>query len=230
MFRFAALALGGLLGLGASASAAVIVDKTPDLGPYWQPLDGTPNGTYVYTDSFVFTGATGTLLDTVGVYLLSLGGAGTPFRYEVYADNANAPNPASVLGTSGYMQDANTTLHLDTATLLSPFALTNGSRYWIAASTVGQPSQGAYQFGGHTQNSIYADNGTFWFSNDPAGLAFDGQRLTPEIAIYAASVGIAAVPVPEPATLALVSVALGLMGARVRVRRGRTNTPAVSLT
>jgi len=53
--------------LSSLGLAATIVDKTPDLGPFWHPLSTT--GTYVYTDSFVFSGTTGTLATVLGVYM-----------------------------------------------------------------------------------------------------------------------------------------------------------------
>lgn len=212
MNRFAKAAsfvVAGILALSSATSAAIIVDKTPDVGPFWHPLDGTPNGTYVYTNSFVFTGATGMLMDTVGIYLRNedLNSAGTPFRFEVYADNANAPNPLSVLAVSGYMQVANNSLALVTNSLTTSVSLVNGVRYWIGASVVGQASQGSYQVGGHTQNSIYPDNGTFWYSNDPNGINFDGQNGNPEMGIYASG---NAPEVPEPGSLILF--ALGAVG------------------
>jgi len=218
--KTAALLFAGVLAASSSLPAGIIVDKSPDLGAYWQPLDGTPSGTYVYANSFLFTGTTGTLMDTVGIYLLNnSASSGTPFRFEVYADAGNAPDPLTVLGVTGYQQVANPSLALVTNTLLTPISLTSGVQYWIAASTVGQPSSGSYQVGGHTQNSIYSDNGTFWYSNDPAGLVFDGQDQTPEIGIYASS-GLTAVP--EPASLALAGVgAAGLWIGTLRRRRQR---------
>lgn len=190
------------------APAAVIVNKSPDLGLYWQPLSS--DGTYVYASSFIFTGTTGTLVDTLGAYMaVSIEGAGSPFRFELFADDANSPDPANVLAVTGYQTSSVSTLQLITGSLLVPYALTNGTRYWIAASTVGQTGGNAYQVGGHTQNSVYNDNGTFWYSNDPSGLAFDGQSLTPEMAIYASGGDSA---IPEPATLATLAAGLGLMG------------------
>ena len=209
----AAFVLLVLISLVSGAAAVTIVDKVPDLGPQWEPLDGTPYGGYVYANSFVFGGSSGTLMKSVGIYMFNAGGAtGSPFRFEVYADNANAPDPNTVLGLTNYMQVANTSLDLVTRPLLSPINLVNGTRYWIAASTVGQASQGShYMVGGHTQNSIYVDNGTFWFSNDPAGLVFDGQAQTPEISIYASTA------IPEVSTFALFG--LGTLGLMVWRRR-----------
>ena len=191
------------------APAAVILDKPADLGPYWHPLSAT--GTYAYANSFVFTGTSGTVADTLGVYMrLNEGeeGTGSPFRFELLADNGNAPDPANVLAVSGYQQYSGTTLQLVTGSLLVPYALTNGTRYWVSASTVGQQGGEAYQVGGHSQNSVYADNGTFWYSNDSSGMNFDGQSLTPEMAIYVAG-GESAIP--EPTASAMIAAGLGLL-------------------
>jgi hypothetical protein len=215
--RVAALLLGGVLVITNSTSAAIIVDKSPDLGPVWSPLAAP---TFVYANSFVFGGTSGTLMDTVGVYMLNFSGtAGTPFRFEVYADTgSNAPDPTTVLGVTGYQTFASSTLTLVTNTLGAAISLTNSVRYWIAASTVGQTPDGGYVVGGHTQNSIYSDNGTFWYSNDPAGLIFDGTELTPEMAIYAS--GPDTPPpqgVPEPASLTIWG--LGLLACAAGIRR-----------
>ncbi|HNY42266.1 MAG TPA: PEP-CTERM sorting domain-containing protein [Bryobacteraceae bacterium] len=200
--------------LAALAPAAVIIDKTPDLGASWSPLSSS--GTYVYSNSFVFTGASGTLADTLGAYMLVSGsGTGAPFRFELLGDDSNSPNPGSVLAVTGYQTSDASTLQLITGSLLVPYALTNGTRYWVAASTVGQSGGNSYQVGGHTQNSIYPDDGTFWYSNDSAGTSFDGQVLTPEMAIYVAG-GESAVP--EPASMATVTAGLGLL-AFLRRRR-----------
>ncbi len=193
--------------LSVVAPAAVIIDKTPDAGPFWSPLSA--GGTYVYANSFVFTGTTGTMAEVLGAYMLVQGGGtGSPFRFELLGDNSNSPDPFSVLAVTGYQQGSGSTLQLLTDSLLVPYALTNGTRYWVSASTVGQQGGSSYQVGGHTQNSIYADNGTFWYSNSSNGLSFDGQSLTPEMAIYVAG-GESAVP--EPATSATIAAGLGLL-------------------
>lgn len=203
----------------SSSRADVIIDKAPNLGPTWAPFGGI-EGTYVYTNSFVFTGATGTILDTVGAYIVRQSeGLGTAFRFEVYADNGNAPDPATVLGVSDHLQADNQTLSLVTSSILSPFSLTNGLRYWIALSAVGQPYAGAYAIGGHTQNSIYNDDGTVWYSNYTDGLEFDGMGMTPEIAIYASGQGFVATT-PEPSTFVLAGMGLGTLAlARRRLAR-----------
>lgn len=195
--RLAAIILLVFAAAGVS-SASVILDKVPNLGPFWSPLSST--GSYVYADSFVLAGGSDSLLTKLGVYmeLLDVGTPGSEFRFELLADSAGSPDPTAVLGQTASLQATNTSLALVTASLLGPVRLTLGTRYWIAVSTVGLGGVGSYQVGGHTQNSIYNDNGTFWFSNDPTGLtwdAFNGEGRTPEMAIYAEGS-----PVPEPGT------------------------------
>jgi hypothetical protein len=226
--KVAALLLGGILAISNSASAAiVIVDKVPNLGEFYRPLSST--GTYVYVNSFISSVPTGTLMDIVGVYMRNEGtGPGSNFRFEVYADDVNIPNtpdPTNVLGVTAYMQVANPVLSLITNTLGAAISLTNGVRYWIAASTVGQngPNDpvGSYQVGGHSQNSIYLDNGVFYYSNDPSGQPYDqtsGVGQLPEMAIYAE--GREPNPpqgVPEPGSLAIWG--LGFLACVAGVRR-----------
>jgi hypothetical protein len=207
--RIAIVAATALICAGLPMAGAVIIDKVPDQGPYWNPL--YEGGTYVYADSFVFNGVNGTAADILGVYLRVDGeGTGSQFRLQLLADQSNAPNSGSVLATTGVLQTSSSTLQLVTGTLLTPYSMTSGTRYWVAASTVGLATGNTtgYQVGAHSQNSIYADNGTFWYSNDSSGLNFDGQRLTPDMAIYVAG-GEGAVP--EPATLSLLGVGLGAL-------------------
>jgi hypothetical protein len=200
--------------LGATLSHAyVVVDKTPDIGAFWQPLSAPTAGTEVYTNSFIFTGNTGDAATVAGTYMRSLsGGVPTTFQFLLLADNANSPSN-SILASSAFTSTGSANLTLVTGAL-SANSLVNGTRYWIALSTWGgDGASGSYQVGGHTQNSIYNDNGTFWYSNADTGFGgpYDGQRLTPEMAIY-----VEAGVVPEPATMA----ALG-MGALALIRRKR---------
>jgi len=194
------------------SQAYVVIDKTPDLGAFWLPLSAPTAGTEVYTNSFIFTGGTGDSATVAGAYMRSLGGTPTTFQFLLLADNSNSPSN-SILASSAYTSTSSTDLVLVTGAL-STNSLVNGSRYWVALSTWGgDGAAGSYQVGGHTQNSIYNDNGTFWYSNADSGFggAYDGQNLTPEMAIY-----VEAAPVPEPATMA----ALG-MGALALIRRKR---------
>jgi hypothetical protein len=216
MRRIMAILVVMVVGATGVGLAGVIVDKVPDLGPYWHPL-GVPPATSVYADSFVFSGGPDNLLATIGIYMqLWDSPPGSTFRFELLGDSSNAPDPSNVLGVTPYLSVSNTALELVTADLLVPVALAAGTRYWITGSTVGQTGGGGYQVGGHTQNSIYPDNGTFWYSNDPNGIVFGGQRLTPEMAIYGATAGTA---VPEPA--AYLTLLAGLAGLAVLRRRAR---------
>lgn len=206
-FRIAVVAAAALVWAGLPMAGAVIIDKAPDQGAFWHPLDG--NGTYVYADSFVFNGVSGTVANVLGVYLRAESeGAGSQFRLQLWGDQSNSPNPGSVLATTGVLQSSASSIQLVTGTLLTPYGLTNGTRYWVAATTVGLSDGVSYQVGGHTQNSIYPDYGTFWYSNDPSGLSFDGRGRTPEMAIYVAG---GAGQVPEPATLSLLGAGLGAL-------------------
>ena len=199
----------GLLAL--PASAAVVVDKTPDLGTFWGTFDGDPFGTYVYANSFTLISAAS--IDTIGAYISS--NSGVPeslFRYELWADLGGAPDPTAVLAFTDYRSVSSNALVLDTGLLNNTIALTAGIQYWIIASAVGQSSAGSgYSVGGHTQG---ADGGTFWYSNDPAGQAFDGQGFTSEMAIFAS---LEAAPTPEPSTFILL--ALPIAGLAFRRRR-----------
>jgi hypothetical protein len=165
------------------SGTSATLTKPPDVGPFWFPLSNN-GGTYVYSNSFVaLEDGTPTELGT----WLREDSPGLPsVRFEVWGDTGGAgPDPFNVLATTGSIAPPVTgALEFHSAPVAPGAAsLSSGSTYWFAATVVGEPAApGAYEFGGHTQNSVYADNGTFWFSNDPAGINFDGQNFTPEIA------------------------------------------------
>ncbi|MBL8376411.1 MAG: PEP-CTERM sorting domain-containing protein [Burkholderiales bacterium] len=201
----------------AGSSAALTITKSPDLGAYWSPISN--NSTYIYANSFV--ASAGGNVTGLGTWLL--GDDGPDIRFQVYGsiggNPANGPDSTNVLATTGVIagMSLNSLTFIDGGLVTSLMALTMGETYWFGASVVGIAGggSGSYQTGGHTQNSAFADNGTFWYSNDVNGLLFDGQALTPEMAF---SVTIDSAVVPEPDSLALL--ALGLLAAgTLRARR-----------
>ncbi len=199
----------------AGTAVAGLIEKPPDVGPWWNPLG--PNGSYVYADSFV-ADETGPV-DIIGTWLESLAGPGlgSDLAFEVWGsiggNPANGPDAFNVIASTGLFDFGGGTATLDFYSAGTAFSgnLTAGTTYWFAATAIGgNPGDGPYRVGGHTQNSVYNDNGTFWYSNDPAGVNFDGQNLTPEMAF---SVNI----VPAPAAIAMFGI-VGLVGTRRRRR------------
>jgi hypothetical protein len=192
-----------------AGSAAADIIKPPDIGPWWNPLDGG-SGTYVYTSDFVAEGPD-LQVERLGTWLESFGGTQS-LRFEVWGDNGMSPDPTDVLSTTGSISPAVTNTLEYYEFNASGTTLVDGQRYWFVATVVGEGGGAAYRVGGHTQNSVYNDNGTFWYSNDVNGINFDGQALTPQMA-FAVITG----PVPAPAALALLGMA-GAMSARRRRR------------
>jgi hypothetical protein len=218
------------LSIARLASAdAIIVDRLPTGDPICC-LDGfssEPDVPFIVAGSFIFAGPSGTLLRTVGLYLQRYGtsldgtpspGSGTPLRFEVLGDDMNLPDVTAMPPVTGdassfagvdYLPSQTTSLSLVTALLDIPVPLLNGSRYWIAASTLPFSSSGAYLFG------VGAGTGAFAASFDPTGTTFFnasdlGIDPMTDLAIYAAGTE----PVPEPATLALLGAGMLALAAR----------------
>ncbi len=167
-----------------TVSFAVTTTKPPDVGPSWHWL--RPNGgTYVYADSFVapISGDVTSLGTWLGAQFED---PTTTLLFQVWGsvgnNAASGPDAANVLASSSPVEGFSGPLTFYSAAALPGISLLGGQTYWFVASAVGSTGSGSYFVGGHTQNSVYADNGTFWFSNDPAGVNFDGQSLTPEMA------------------------------------------------
>lgn len=201
--KFAILALA----LGSGSAALADITKPPDLGNYWNPLD--PNfGTYVYADSFIANG--NVTISDLGTWLDDLGTGGSTMRFEVWGDTGGfGPDPSNVISTTGSVSPSTGTGLTYNQYPASAGNLVNGQKYWFAATVVGEAGNGFWQVGGHTQNSVYNDNGTFWYSNDPSGTFFDGQNLTPEMAFSVIT------RIPAPGSAVLLGLG-GLMAARRR--------------
>lgn len=205
-----AIIVGGLI-LAAGSSAAVaqtFITKSPDLGDFWNSL--SPNGgSYVYANSFVAPNGD-TLVTNLGTWLNAQGSDGSSIRFEIWGD-AGGPDASNVISTTGSLGAFNDSTLTYYGAPATPGVLVPGNLYWFTATVVGEAGTGFYNVGGHTQNSAYNDNGTFWFSNDANGIVFGGQGLTPEMAF---SVTLTQVPAPASAAL------LGL-GGLVATRRRR---------
>ena len=207
-----ALALAGLVAM--PAAAATLIDKPPDQGPYWHPLSNNPSDTRIYASDFLAP-EDDTIVDALGTWLLAYAGGPTfaVIDFEIWATDPNTGGPDfdNVIAWTDTMQTDDPTLRLYNLDVIGgPAVLNPGDRYWFVANCYdqGDPSYGSYQVGAHTQNSVYQDNGTFWYANYPEQGYFDGQGLTPQMAFQVSLI-------PAPAALAL----LGLAGLARRRRR-----------
>ena len=199
--------------LSSFASAQWMLDKVPDRGPFWQPLGVSP-ATAIYANSLIYTGPNGQVLTSMGVYIRerSLSGVqGQDLRYFLLANGTNNPT-GTILSTSTSDVSTNSATLVALSANMSPFSMVNGTQYWFAAQAQGNNSN-VYQVGAHTQNSIYSDSGTFWFSNANDFNNWDGQARTPEMAIFVNSA------VPEPASMAVLGLGFAALAARRRRRR-----------
>jgi len=169
-----------------TATANTTISKPPDQGPFWHPVGNEP--TYVYADCFYAPAGPDAVVTSLGTWLLAWD-AQTPHalvRFEIWGTTgAGGPDCSQVIAATASMSTEDTNLNLYTLPVVSGGGpLTAGTKYFFVVTGVGMGdgSRGQYQVGAHTQNSIYNDNCTFWYSNDPTGCPFDGQGLTPEMA------------------------------------------------
>jgi hypothetical protein len=202
--KFAASTIASItiLGLASLTAQAQTLTLLPDQGPFWHPL--SPNGgTYVYANSFASPGSG--LATSMGTWLNTLTeDPNTAVTFEILGsvsgNPADGPDTSDVLAETAPISGISGGLALYSgAALAGGTALIAGDEYWFAATVVGAGGTGAYQFGAHTLGSAGTDdNGSFWFSNDPAGVNFDGANLQPEIAFTVTVAG----TVPDGGTTA----------------------------
>ena len=182
--------------------AETTIEKPPDIGLFWFPVGN--GGTYVYANSFVApfgdtnvailgtwlsplrSAPEGAVGNTLGTGFIAGGGSNSIVRFQVWGTGGNGgPDYTQVFASTDPFSANLSGLNLYNQPVTSGGGpLTPGTTYWfvITAVGLGDPSLPPYQTGGHTQNSVYPDNGTFWYSNDPNGFNFDGQALVPEMA------------------------------------------------
>ncbi|MBL1216514.1 MAG: hypothetical protein D8M59_03370 [Planctomycetes bacterium] len=166
----------------ATTSFGQEIDKQPDFGAWWHPLSN--HGSYAYASDFVCPDGV-TTVGQIGIWLRrESGGTGSVIALQIWGD-APGPDSNNIIASTDDFQISDDVLTLSVIDVTSQSSdLVPGDRYWVVATGAlrGDPGYDSYQVGGHTQNSVYPDNGTFWYSNDANGINFDGQGLTPQMA------------------------------------------------
>jgi hypothetical protein len=139
-------------------------------------------GSYVYASSFL--APEGNRLPVRLGSWLQASAPGLGIRFEIWGDDADKPDSADVRATTGSVSPAadETLTYFEFPVSGSPPPLTPGGRYWFVVTVVGETGGGVYGVGGHTQNSVYDDDGVFVGSNNPSGTPFDLGPTTPELA------------------------------------------------
>ena len=163
------------------ASADTLISKFPNIDG-WFPIGN--GGTFVYADCFVAPAGADNTVSALGSWLKPEGKPISTVRFEIWGDDSG-PSCGAVLATTASFSTTQEGLNLHTHPVTSGGGpLTAGQRYWfvITAVNLGDPKNAPYSVGGHTQNSVYVDNCTFWYSNFPEGCEFDGQQQLPEMA------------------------------------------------
>ena len=197
-----------------SAFAQLVITKPPNSG---EIAHLSPTGAYVYASSFLNSASEDTVPTVLGMWLRVSPAPAPPVRFEIWSEaTGGGPDASAVLATTGTLSLPVTgSLTFFSAPVTgTPSALTAGVRYWFVATCVGETGPGAYSVGGHAQNSVYPDNGTFWLSHDPAGVIFSGNSR-PEMAFEVTLERLAAeaIPVAGPRGIALLIVMVALAGA-----------------
>lgn len=200
------LKMAVLILMGPIAANAGLIEKAPDQGPWWSPLNSN-DGSYIYANSFVADESG--RIESLGFWAWKdddqLSGQ---VILEVY-EAGPTPDSSSVVARTAVIDllftDRNSLDFFQAPTIFSD-AITAGGQYWFAANVIGLPTNGDFGVGGHTQNSGgIIDDGTFWASNDADGIHFDNENLLPEMA-FRVNV------IPEPGTFALLGIGVAGMG------------------